>query len=172
MAKGRNSSTFLSNLVRTTLACFLLRAPHAAREPHQKERTGRAGEGATSPGWSASGKAVTRAPRKETSLLRLSFLCHLAISSSFLSQAPTSCPTPRPRQSPDESWASPRTPRSTPNSPSVLASQAFSSPSSTLQESLPHSLTHPLSHPNPPTSLFKNECWQFYRPGRGEAAGR
>lgn len=44
----------------------------------------------------------------------LNFLCYLVIFSCFRSQTPTSCPSPSTRQSPDESWASPRTPRFTP----------------------------------------------------------
>lgn len=93
---------------------------------------------------------------------RLTFLCYLVMFSCFLSQTPTSCPTPSPRHSPGGSWAS----------PSGLAPQASSSPSSIFQASLLHSLTHSLAltPQSSAASLFKNEGVQFFRPGRGEAA--
>lgn len=51
LAKERDSSTFLSNLVRATLACFLLRGPHEVCETHQKKKTDPVDQKhATSPG--------------------------------------------------------------------------------------------------------------------------
>lgn len=42
LAKERNSSTFLSNLVRTTLACFLPRVPRkSVRHTRKKRQAGR-----------------------------------------------------------------------------------------------------------------------------------
>lgn len=171
LAKERNSYTFLSNLVRTTLACFLLRAPHEVCNTHQKEKTDRVGE------------KLAKSPGQECFVANLLCWCrrkpHLPVEfsllpgffSCFLSQSPTSCPAPSTApDSLDESWVSPRTWRFTPHSPSAIV-QASSSPSSSFQESLLNSLTHSLSHtPILHHSLFKNECLQFYRSGRGEAA--
>lgn len=77
LAKERNSYTFLSNLVRTTLACFLLRVPHEVCTAHQREKTDRVDEKhAKSPGrecfvakllcWRCE---VPARPRQETSPL-------------------------------------------------------------------------------------------------------
>lgn len=157
LAKERNSYTFLSNLVRTTLACFLLRAPHEVCNTHQKEKTDRVGEKlAKSPGQECFvANRLCWCRRKphlpvEFSLLPGFFSC-------FLSQSPTSCPAPSTApDSLDESWVSPRTWRFTPHSPSAIV-QASSSPSSSFQESLLNSLTHSLtlSHPNPPPQLVQ-----------------
>lgn len=154
LAKERNS------LGRETRACFLPRVPHAVGKTLQKEKAD--GE---SPGWEClvaklscwRSEVVRKAAEGNLASLldflccsRLTFLCYLVMFSCFLSQTPTSYPSPNPRHSRDGSWASPRTPRSTPHSPSGLAPQASSSPSSIFQESLLHSPTHSLSHPNPP----------------------
>lgn len=66
LAKERNSSTFLPNLVRTTLACFLLRVPY---EDTPERKTDRVDEKhAKSPGleclWHSSCAGAVRYPAR------------------------------------------------------------------------------------------------------------
>lgn len=150
LAKERNGFTFLSNLVRTSLACSTLRIPRLQSVRRSPVR------GMPSPqGWAVSWQthAGAEVPAEGNQASLLSSLCSQGTwrcpsvvcpsSQSLGRPARTPHPSlpPAPARESDESWGQPvDTPRFTHHSPSVTAPSA-SSPSSSFQESLLHSLT-------------------------------
>lgn len=189
MAKERDSSTFLSDLVQTSLACSLLRVPHlkSVRHTSKKKQTGREAYRVTRAGMFGGKLADAGVVRSWARLAEgilaslLNSLCYLWVPGYFLlfpvlavtgqaSKSPTTHRSPRIRQRIwDDSWGQP-------------GGAALSSTTALQQRLLkpPHLLppvskkvcsTHAHSRPKSSTaSLFKNECLQFPRSGRGKLA--
>lgn len=110
LAKERDSSTFLSHLVRTSLACSVAMVPHLKAQTHQKGRTGDHGRArsALSPqGWGVLGRTLScwrrggPGPPAEGNLASLLNLLrcsgHLVMLFYFLSQRPLGRPARAPR---------------------------------------------------------------------------
>lgn len=173
MAKGRNSSTFLSHLVRTSLACSVAMVPHLKAQTHQKGRAGDHGRARSteSPGLGRSGaNSLVLAPwgpgpPAEGNLASLlNFLrCsgHLVVLFSVpaatgqAGQSPTSPPAPSTRQRPRVKAGPARGHTSQPPQPISHSSSSLfiSFPQFPRKSAL---LTHSRSHtPNPPQLVRK-----------------
>lgn len=179
LAKKRNRFTFLFNLVRTALACSVLRLPHRKEvrsETRQKDKTQTRNE-AEAPGWNVRWQRHAGWAGKDfclseelSHLVIFLFLFSVTATTSQVSKSNghPSCPPQRPADSQDESWAGvAEASRFINHEPSERLPEASSLPSSSFQESLLHSLT--LTQPKPSTtSLFKNERLQFQRSTQGK----
>lgn len=176
LAKERDSSTFLSHLVRTSLACSVAMVPHLKAQTHQKGRTGDHGRArsALSPqGWGVLGRTLSCWRRggpglpaegnlaSLLNLLRCSgapgyvVLFSVPAATGQASQSPTSPPNPSTRQRPRVKAGPARGHTSQPPQP-------ISNSSSSLFISFPQFprksalLTHSRSHtPNPPQLVRK-----------------